>query len=233
MTFGDSLGRSRRGESLAFDDSQPSTLRDYLDILWRRKWIILQAVILVPVVAVLWASRQPPIYQASANVLVNTQNIAANLSGINDPSQVNGARVLNTQVDLARTPEVARRAVERTGLDVSTVTSKEDSDVLTFTVGAGEPTASAKLVNEYARQYTLYRLELDTDALKAAIAAVERRMQSLEAGGRQDSALYANMADRRDSLDTLSTLQTARAKVVKEAAGAPQIEPDRSTTGVL
>jgi succinoglycan biosynthesis transport protein ExoP len=226
---------------LAFD-GQPSTLRDYLDILWRRKWIILQAVILVPVVAVLWASRQPPIYQASANVLVNTQNIAANLSGINDPSQVNGARVLNTQVDLARTPEVARRAVERTGLDgwtgddllgVSTVTSKEDSDVLTFTVGAGEPTASAKLVNEYARQYTLYRLELDTDALKAAIAAVERRMQSLEAGGRQDSALYANMADRRDSLDTLSTLQTARAKVVKEAAGAVQIEPNPSQKGVI
>jgi len=96
---------------LAFDDSRPSTLRDYLDILWRRKWIILQAVILVPVVAVLWASRQPPIYQASANVLVNTQNIAANLSGINDPSQANGARVLNTQVDLARTPGVAQRAV--------------------------------------------------------------------------------------------------------------------------
>jgi polysaccharide biosynthesis transport protein len=227
---------------LAFDDSRPSTLRDYLDILWRRKWIFLQAVILVPALAVLWASGQPPVYQASANVLVNTQNIAANLSGINDPSQANGARVLNTQVDLARTPGVAQRAVERTGLDgwtgddllgVSTVTSKEDSDVLTFTVAAGEPTAAAKLVNEYARQFTLYRLELDTDALKAAIAAVERRMQSLEAAGRQDSALYANMADRRDSLDTLSTLQTARAKVVKEAAGAPQIEPDRSTKGVL
>jgi len=113
------------------------------------------------------------------------------------------------------------------------VTSKEDSDVLTFTVAAGEPTAAAKLVNEYARQFTLYRLELDTDALKAAIAAVERRMQSLEAGGRQDSALYANMADRRDSLDTLSTLQTARAKVVKEAAGAVQIEPNPSQKGVI
>jgi len=227
---------------LAFDDSSPSTLRDYLDILWRRKWIILLAVILVPEVAVLWSSRQPSVYQASASVLVNTQNVAANLSGINDPTQLDAPRVLRTQVELARVPEIARRAVKRAGLDdwsgadllgASTVTSTEDSDVMTFTVRAGEPAAAATLVNEYARQFTLYRLELDTNALKAAIAAVELRMERLAAAGRKNSALYASMADRRDSLDTLSTLQTARAKVVREAGGASQVEPNPARAGVL
>jgi succinoglycan biosynthesis transport protein ExoP len=227
---------------LAFDDNRPSTLRDYLDILWRRKWIILQAVIIVPAVALLWASRQPAVYQASASVLVNTQNVAANLSGISDPSQMDATRVLQTQVELARVPEVARRAVKSAGVDdwtggdllgASTVASTEDSDVMTFTVSAGEPAAAVKLVNQYARQFTLYRLELDTDALKKAIASVERRMQRLREAGRKDSALYASMAERRDSLETLSTLQTARATVVREGAGASQIEPKVTRAGVL
>lgn len=227
---------------MAFDDSPPTTLRDYLDILWRRKWIILQALIIVPAVAVLWSSQQPAVYQASASVLVNTQNVAANLSGINDPTQLDAQRVLQTQVELARVPEVARRAVKSAGLDdwtggdllgASTVTSTQDSDVMTFTVRAGEPAVAVKLANEYARQFTLYRLELDTNALKAAIAAVEQRMERLEEAGREDSPLYAGMADRRDSLDTLSTLQTARATVVKEADGAGQIEPNPGRTGVL
>src|SRR5215212_8431454 len=108
MTFGDSRTLAEREDSLAYEDSRPSTVRDYLDILWRRKWIILQAVILVPAVAVLWSSRQPPVYQASASVLVNTQNVAANLSGISDPSQLDAERILETQVVLARVPEVAR-----------------------------------------------------------------------------------------------------------------------------
>ena len=229
-------------DSLAFDDDSPSTLRDYVDILWRRKVIILQAVILVPLVAVLWSSRQPEVHQASASVLLNTQNVAANLSGINDPTQLNAARVLKTQVELARVPEVARRAVSSAGLDdwtggdllgASTVTSTEDSDVMTFTVNAGEPAVAVRLVNEYARQFTRYRLELDTDALEAAISAVEQRMTRLEADRREDSALYASMADRRDSLETLRTLQTARATVVKEAAAAAQIEPKPARTGVL
>jgi polysaccharide biosynthesis transport protein len=256
VPFGDSLSRrlmcsclravrkrARDTEaSVAIDDNPPSTLRDYLGILRRRKWIIVQAVFLIPLVAVLWSSQQPEVYQASASVLVNTQNVAANLSGINDPSQLDAERILGTQVVLARVPEVARRAVKSARLDdwtgsdllgASTVTSMKDSDVLTFTVSAREPPVAVKLVNEYARQFTLYRLELDTDALEAAIAAVDLRMKRLEAAGREDSALYANMADRRDSLETLRTLQTARATVVKEATGAGQTEPNPARTGVL
>jgi uncharacterized protein involved in exopolysaccharide biosynthesis len=58
--------------------------------------------ILVPAVAVLWFSRQPLVYQASVNVLVNTQNFAANRAGINDPTQLKARRVLTAQVELMR-----------------------------------------------------------------------------------------------------------------------------------
>jgi uncharacterized protein involved in exopolysaccharide biosynthesis len=43
-----------------------ASLRDYMRLLRRRKWILLQAVILVPAIAVALSTRQSPVYQADA-----------------------------------------------------------------------------------------------------------------------------------------------------------------------
>lgn len=50
------------------EDSRTSTLREYLDVLSRRKWIALQAVVLVPAAAMLSTLREPALYQISATV---------------------------------------------------------------------------------------------------------------------------------------------------------------------
>ena len=46
-------------------------LRQYWQILWRRKWIILQAVVVVFVGTMIFTYRQAPVYQASSKVLIN------------------------------------------------------------------------------------------------------------------------------------------------------------------
>ena len=46
-------------------------LRQYWQVLWRRKWIILQAVVVVFVGTMIFTYRQAPVYQASSKVLVN------------------------------------------------------------------------------------------------------------------------------------------------------------------
>jgi uncharacterized protein involved in exopolysaccharide biosynthesis len=78
-------------------DSQSSTLRDYLDVLWMRKWIVLQAIIIVPVAAVLASVREPALYSASATVLVDRANLPANLEGIYDPTQLDASGQLSNQ----------------------------------------------------------------------------------------------------------------------------------------
>jgi uncharacterized protein involved in exopolysaccharide biosynthesis len=52
-----------------------STLRDYVDVLWRRKWIVLQAALIVPLVAALVSPTQSTEYRASAGVLLSAQNL--------------------------------------------------------------------------------------------------------------------------------------------------------------
>jgi uncharacterized protein involved in exopolysaccharide biosynthesis len=40
-------------------DEGPSNLRDYLDILWRRKAVIFVSIVIVPAVAVVMSLREP------------------------------------------------------------------------------------------------------------------------------------------------------------------------------
>ena len=75
-----------------------ATLRDYLHVVRRRKWIILQAVVLVPLAALLFSLNQEKLYQAQAQVLLSSQNLAAQLTG----TQVTGVslqpdRIAQTQ----------------------------------------------------------------------------------------------------------------------------------------
>ena len=62
-------------------EQRSTTFRDYLAVARRRKWIILQVAVLLPVIAVLLSVRQTPLYAASADVLVSRQNPAAALIG--------------------------------------------------------------------------------------------------------------------------------------------------------
>jgi Mrp family chromosome partitioning ATPase len=227
---------------LGFQEDSPSTLRDYLEILRRGKWLILQAAIVIPVVAVLWSLRGETAYSASAGVLVNSQNFAANVEGLQDPTQGNPTRVVNSQVPVARLPEVARRTIAALGLrswspsnllGESTVTTELDSDILTFTVIDGNSALAMRLANEYARQFTRYRLELDTKAVKSARRSVKARADALAAAGQQGSALYADLIETAQRLATLESLQTSRAEVVRQATGTAKLGPQPQKAGTL
>ena len=90
----------------------PFSLRDYIAVVKRRKWIILQAMVIVPVVTILLSLHQSKVFQSSAQVLLNRQNLATGLTGTPDASLFTQAdRVTQTQADLARVAPIARRVL--------------------------------------------------------------------------------------------------------------------------
>ncbi|HEY6030562.1 MAG TPA: Wzz/FepE/Etk N-terminal domain-containing protein, partial [Gaiellaceae bacterium] len=117
-----------------------ATLRDYLQVVRRRKWIIIQAVVLVPLAAVLFSLQQTPVYQASADVLLSRQNLANTLNGLQDPSlYTQSDRLAQTQADIARSPAVGKRVLAqlhltdrsvREFLGNSSVSPAQNADVL-------------------------------------------------------------------------------------------------------
>lgn len=197
----------------------------------------------MPVAAVWLSSRQVPLYQASADVLLTRPNVVSALTGISDPSlYYQPDRVAQTHAQIARVPEVAERVLkaadvtDRTPgafLGASSVAPDLNSDLLTFSVVDRDPALAAKLATEYARQFTIYRNELDTGALVRARKEVEARIADLEASGERNSPLYASLVDKEQQLLTIEALQASAAYVVRDAAGAFQTQPRPFRNGVL
>ena len=214
-------------------------LREYLHILRRRKWIVIQAVVIVPLVAVALALRQSPLYQSSADVLLRYQSLPSTLSGITDPNSyadsLNPAGAIDTQLQIAQLPLLSNRvAAALRNQNVSAgevqgavgVSSVSGTDVLRFTAQMGSPALAALIATEYARQFTVYRQQLDTGSIKGAVGRLQRRIGQLRAeGGTQNQAQVAQLNAKVDQLQTLLSLETANAVLVRKAASAAKIRP--------
>jgi succinoglycan biosynthesis transport protein ExoP len=223
--------------------TQHSNLRDYLTTLRRRKWLIAQAVVLMPAVAIALSLHQQTLFRAHAEVLLSHQNLASQLTGTTDPTQFQQPdRIAQTQADLARVPEVAQRTLVAAGLsdrtpsdflNQSSVTAKANTDLLDFAVTEPNASLAAKLVNAYAKQYAAYRGQLDTAALQRARDEVRHRIAALVKTGARKSDLYATLVSKEQTLGTMEALQTSNAVPVKSADGASQVQPQPVRNGIL
>jgi tyrosine-protein kinase len=221
----------------------PSALADFLGLLTRRKWIVLASAIVVLLVAVALSLRQEKLYRASAQVLLNRENLAATLSGSTDYQAFQDpARFGQTQANVARARAVARRTLDAAGLpqrstksflENSSASSQLGSDILSFNATDKDPALAIRLANEYAQQFTLYRRRLDTAPFVQALADVEARLGRLRKSGARDSQLYTTLSDKAQQLQTLETLKTRTATLLNPAERADQVQPKPVRNGLL
>lgn len=182
---------------------------------------------------------QQPLYRASAEVLVNQANLAATLSGIEDPTVFSDpVRFTQTQVDLAETPAVTRRVSEATRIRVDllpdvNVAARENSNILQFTVSNRNGDLAERLATEYARQFVRHRYELDTAALKRAREEVAQRMRDVRSESGEESSFYRELLEREQQLRTMEALATSNASLVRAADDAVQIAPRPVRNGIL
>ena len=140
---------SLAGITQRMPQAEPQAL-NYMRILQRRKWAIIQMLLLGPLVALVISLRQAPEYSATTGVLLSLDRAATAAPGApvapEDP-----ARVVQNQAQVARALPVAERVVRATGnafpnanalLKSSSVSTKEGVDVLTFSVTHGSPAAA-------------------------------------------------------------------------------------------
>jgi succinoglycan biosynthesis transport protein ExoP len=219
-----------------------SAFRDWLSLLLRQRWILVTAIVVVPLIAFAVSHSQERLYQASATVLVNEQNPAEGVLNIQTGAVSPPDRYAATQAVLARVGAVAQLAVKAAGasghtaaglLANSSVSANPNADLLTFSVTDPDPAVAMKLATAYANAFTVYRRRLDTKTLSGAIADVHRRLDALVAAGQGGSPLYSRLTGTSRDLEALQTLDAsgASAVVVGPAGGATQVQP-RTTRNV-
>lgn len=205
------------------------SLVDYLQVLRRRRWMFLSVVVLVPAIAVALTMLQSASYKASAQVLLDWQNVTGSQA---PPADL--ARDLQTQAELARVPAVAERAIRAARvrnltpsefLESSAVTATLGSDFLTFSVTSSDPELAKRLATAYAGSYVDYRRDVDMQELRSARAGILRELRRLERAGLQGSADYRSLVREDRRLATLEALDMPTARVVRPADRATKVGP--------
>jgi polysaccharide biosynthesis transport protein len=210
------------------------SLSDYVRVVQRRKWLILSVAALFLVAVVLYSLEQSPLYRASAEVLINRATPVSEVTGTSQGTSNQPERVAETEAKVAAVPAVAERVLETAGvtdmtpeqfLSQSSATAASDADVLVLSVQAADPERAALLATQYARQFTEYRKELDTRAIRRALAGIEDRIDELDP--ERDRALYADLQAKAEQLETAEALATGNTTVIREASpeSAAKVRP--------
>ena len=212
-----------------FVTKQEGVFEQALRIIKRRKWVILQATIAVPVIAFLLAVTQQKEYTASATLLFRPPPIAAEGGGVVDPT-----REAATNGELVSLPVVAEEAAKALGHGVSTgevlssiaVSPATEAETAAISATTESPTLSAEIANAYGEAYISFRRKSDRSQVQNAINLAESRLASLspeEKAGSEGKALEKQLAQ----LKLTQALETGGADLVQHASppGSPS-SPD-------
>lgn len=205
-------------------DDAPPELQEYLGILWRRKWSIVVIVAIAVTAALVYSSRQDPVYQSSTEVLVEP---IPSYSGGQPPSA--GIIVMEDERRVATSAEVTKMAAAALGRDAVamgavSVEATETSHTLLFTAVSDDPVSAQKTARAFGDSYLAFRRKKALGDLADAREPIEERLGKLnsqvEAAQRQlstartDSQRTAAVTQLTNLLNQQSSLQQSLNQLV-------------------
>ncbi|MGI8807525.1 MAG: polysaccharide biosynthesis tyrosine autokinase [Acidimicrobiales bacterium] len=189
-------------------------LRSYLQVLRRRKLVIVLSMAAVFGIAVLASYLQTPRYAATAKLLLNprsTQSIFDNGSQpYGDP-----ARAVQTEIEVVKAEpvqELVRKAIgSAPPVEVRPV---GQTDLVTIRAEGTQPRRAAEVANAYAEAYTSYRQKQAVDQLASASEEIQGRLTNLQS---QIDALGSTTANLPACVDTRTTPEACNQRTTAEA----------------
>jgi capsular polysaccharide biosynthesis protein len=159
-------------------------LMDHFRVIYRRRWPVLLASLLVASLAYAWSVTRAPVYRAKALISV-TSGRAVSGESVTEEDTLFLSR---NYAELARTRPVVADAASRSGLRLSPaearrrLSSEAASDVgfLTITADGPSPAGATALANGAVDALLAAVTAQQSEALREALAPVESEIQRLE-----------------------------------------------------
>jgi len=224
------------------------TLRDYLGVIRRRWWIVVGAVVITTGIALGLSATQTPIYQAEAQMLVETRSNDSLFGTLVDQRGTDATRAVQTEIQVLEGERVRARLMENLGLtqeppdvEASVIGT---TDVISLRVRSTDPETAQNLANAYVQAYIDERREQSVGDLIAAstqvqdkITELQNQADSLAESDPQRVALLAQQSTFRQTLNQLqvdTALKTGGASVVQSAPlPTDPVEPTPLRTAAL
>ncbi|HVE76338.1 MAG TPA: polysaccharide biosynthesis tyrosine autokinase [Actinomycetota bacterium] len=138
-------------------------IKDYLRIIWKRRWIIAFAVGAAAALAMGISSRQDPVYLAEAKVFIGPKSVSADSDDLSAALEqlTYGREFLASYAEQLRSRRMAEKVIERQGLDLTPVELSSrvdasiipDTRILSITVTDSDPVRAQELVNAIAQVF--------------------------------------------------------------------------------
>ena len=200
---------------------QPAFAGELWRAVRRRKWVFLQALVIVPLVALALSLVQEEAYTATASLLFRespTVLQTENQGSFDDPSReaATNEELIALPVVAARAARELRGAVDAEAIEDSvTIESTGDANLVEIRATAETPRLAAGVANAYGDAYIDFRRRADRRQIEDAIALVERSLAGLSARERADQG--GELQRRLDELQLARSLQTGNAELVQRA----------------
>jgi capsular exopolysaccharide synthesis family protein len=166
--------------------SQPAPeLRAYLATLWRRKWYIVAVLGVVVPSALFYSSRQTPLYESTAEVMVRPVNFDPT-----QPASAGGFINMLAEQRVGSSGAVASIASDRLGGSLAAsvdVTPVEGTQSLLFRAVSADPAAAQRTAEAFAKAYLEHRrgevladLDAASQPLRHRIEEIDLRLQDVQ-----------------------------------------------------
>ncbi len=216
-----------------------ASLRTYAQILWRRKWLIVESVVAVTAIVVVVSLLQPTLYSATARVMAQSQSPSVSVAvGTSIDLAKPDERELQTLASLAVTPEILSAAKLQLGWEdqpatlMSDVSAEADPnvDIISITAVRPDPEGAATLANATAAAFVAWRQKTLQKSLDEAIVLLNEQIEAPTT----DNATRTALIERRTQLDVLKPLVSG-GLTIGEAAQPPSApsSPKPLRNGVL
>ena len=214
----------------------------YLRGIWRRRVAIVLAVLVIVGFSMVISSSRPTVYEASAEVLVQSSGVELALDPNSRPRTEPG-RLVETEIRILASPEV-RDAVRTSIGEAPPVSAKAagEADVIAIKARSSSAERAATTANAYADAYVTVRHRQVDEAVNAAAAEIQKRITELQGqvdgtqGDARDSAVAQQTALRQqlDRVQVLRAVKSGAAEVVTPAAlPTSPVSPRPGRAGLL
>jgi capsular exopolysaccharide synthesis family protein len=169
------------GDGDAFSEERILTLRDYLTVLRRHRWLVIVVTVLTVALTLAWSLTRTPQYVAESLITVSSVIGVESSATPSLPSVASSIQSLQSQIDvLASQP--TRDRVELLIGEAGAVTfsrAAQDSSSIRIIAVSTDPSRAALVANTYAEVFADVRREGDLERNARAAAVVRERFDEI------------------------------------------------------
>ncbi len=185
-------------------------LRTYIEILWRRKWIIIITILLTEIVVIIGTFITKPVYSASTKI-----RIAAAATGtISYSDYMYADRLMNTYVELATTTPVFDDLKQQLGLSILPqikVVTIPNTELIEISVEDHNPFLAANVANTLANILINQSVKLYTGTGRSASELLNTQVTVMEQQVNEARVNYLSLLS--NDPNNADGIQTAKQKL--------------------